>query len=118
MEAFFDRPVERGKCHVRTRRPLQNIVARSAGQTNERIRLKLGGPIATMVGLNLLGGKRRWRPLHKCERHMNVNLINSLFAQERLAESMPGGCHLTKVIEGKNVKSVAARWYVPLARVT
>ena len=34
---------------------LEKIVSKNAGQTNRRIRLKLGGLIATMGGLNPLG---------------------------------------------------------------
>ena len=35
--------------------PCKNVVAKSAGQTNGRIRLKLGGLIAIMSGLTLFG---------------------------------------------------------------
>ena len=55
MNTVSDQSAARGTCHMRFRKPLQKIVAKGAGHTNGRIRLKLGGSIATMGGLNLLG---------------------------------------------------------------
>ena len=106
-EAPFDVPEQRkdydgnfrvtgGIWHV-TRTILQTCIkylVKAAGQTNIWIWLKLGAPIATIVGHVSLG-KRRWRPHHTCERHVNSDFISLLFAQERPVQSRPGRCHST-----------------------
>ena len=48
-----DRSIARSTCHVRTRKLLQKALVKGTGQANGRIRLKSGGPIATMGWLNL-----------------------------------------------------------------
>ena len=53
--SLIDRSVARGMCHVRSRKPFEKDVARDAGQTNGLTRLKPGGMIATMGGLNPYG---------------------------------------------------------------
>ena len=55
MVTVSDQSGARGTCHVRWYKPLEKHVAKGAGQTDGGIRLKLGGLIATMGGLNLSG---------------------------------------------------------------
>ena len=53
-------------------------------------------------------GKRRQHPLHTCERHVNIDFISLLFAQERLVPSGPVRYHSTQ-FNGVNItKSIAA----------
>ena len=48
-----DQSVARAMCDRAN--PCKKAVAKDAGQANGRIRLRLGGLIATIIGLNLLG---------------------------------------------------------------
>ena len=57
MVPVAERSVARGTCHVQSCKKCKNYVRNAAGQTNGRIRLKLGGLIATMGGYLLWG----WR---------------------------------------------------------
>ena len=47
MVPFAEQLVPLGTCHVRSRKPLQKALVKAAGQTNERIRFKFGGPIGS-----------------------------------------------------------------------
>ena len=62
--------------------PGKKVAARGAGQTNELIRLKLGGLIATVVGFNLFG-ESMVAPPHQCASHVNSDFIISVFANKR-----------------------------------
>ena len=73
--------VARGTCDGANRG--KKVVAQGAGQTNGRIRLKLFMPIAKL-DMELPLGKKRWRPLGTCYRHVPSGFIISLKATERL----------------------------------
>ena len=53
MVTVSDRSVARGTCDLAN--PCKQVVAQVVRQTNGRIQLKLGGPMATIRGQNLLG---------------------------------------------------------------
>ena len=55
MVPVSDRSDVRGMCHVQSRKPLQKYLVSGAGQTKERIRLKLGEPIVNIAWLKPLG---------------------------------------------------------------
>ena len=74
----------------------KKVVAQDAGQTNQRIRLKLCISIAKLGGQVPLGN-RRWRPIGTCHRHVPSDFINSFIAPKRLARSGPGRCHSTQL---------------------
>ena len=55
MVPTLDGSDARGTCHLRSREPLKKYLIKGAGVTIGRIRLKLGGPIGLLSGLNPLG---------------------------------------------------------------
>ena len=72
-----DRSVAHGTCD-RANACIKPAV-RGTGQTIGQIRLTLGGHMVGPIRL----GKRRLRPLHSCERHVNSVFSISVFAHKR-----------------------------------
>ena len=100
-----DRPVARGTCHVRSRKPLQKDVAQGAGQTNGKIRLKPPISIAKLSG-QLSSGNQRWRPLGTCRSHVPSDFIDSLIAPEQRVRLGREGHRSTRTDGGKISSSI------------
>ena len=58
---------------------------------------------------SILLGKRRWRPLDTFQRHVNIDFILLVLAQQRLVHSGLESGHFIQVNVGKETKLVAAR---------
>ena len=55
MVPVSDQSVARATCHIDRANHCKKVLAKGAGQTDGRIRLKLSGLLATIGGLTLLG---------------------------------------------------------------
>ena len=73
MVMVLDRSVAHGMCHVRSRKPLHKSCSPDC---------KLGGLIVTIGICHHSWGRRRWRHLYTCGRHVNSDFIISVLAHE------------------------------------
>ena len=86
----------------------KKIVAQGAGQANGRIRLKLGGLIATMGGLSPWGG-RRCGLFCTCNSHVKPDFIIPCPLAEQLGRSERGTHRWTRRNGGKTMVPFAER---------
>ena len=105
MVPIANRPVALGTCHVQSCKSCKNHERHATGQTNGRIRLKLGGPITTM-GDMIHWRCQRWRPLHTCERHVTRDFTLLHFAPEQPVRLGRERHHLTRRDDGKIALSI------------
>ena len=92
-------------CICNIAKSCKKYVINASGQTKGRIRLKHGGPIATVEDV-IHWGCRRWRPLHTCERHVTGNFSLLHFAPERLVQLGRERHRLTRTDDGKIALSI------------